>query len=476
MANEIIFGTDGWRGLIDKEVNKGSVGKVAQAFAIYLKARPKNSNDLKVVVAYDGRQYSKQFAILFARILSGNSITTFLADKTSTTPALSFYVKEHELNAGVMITASHNPPEYNGVKFKDYYGGPFFTEETLDIEKLVGKELVQADDEKVYQVDIRNGYYQQLERLVNFQLIKEAGLNILIDSMGGAGQQVIETILRKYDIQAKTIFKIAEPDFSGRLAEPIEKNLLPLKDELQKNLYSIGIATDGDADRVGIMMENGEWLSAQETILLLTDFIINKKKIKGHLVKTSSVTDKLKHCFENDERKVFDVQVGFKYICEKMIQEDIAFGCEESGGYGYKGHMPERDGILSGLLFIEMLARSGYTKLSDYVIEKRKEFGAIHYSRIDFEYKFEDRLLILPNLASKGMPYLEKFNISEKHEFFSSHGVINGLKFRFENSSKWLLIRCSETEPLFRIYAEGESDAEVEELLILGKTLIEKDI
>jgi len=476
MVSEIVFGTDGWRGLIDKEINKGSVGKVAQAFAIYLKTRPKNSNDLKVAVAYDGRQYSKQFAILFARILSGNSITTFLADKTSTTPALSFYVKENGLNAGVMITASHNPAEYNGVKFKDSYGGPFFTEETLEIEKLIGKELVQADDDKVYQVDIRSPYYMQLERLVNFQLIKEAGLNILIDSMGGSGQQVIETILRKYEIPAKTIFKIAEFDFSGRIAEPIEKNLLPLKEELLKNHYSFGIATDGDADRVGIMMENGDWLSAQETILLLTDFLINKKKVKGHLVKTSSVTDKLKFLFENEERKVFDVQVGFKYICEKMIQEDIAFGCEESGGYGYKGHMPERDGILSGLLFIEMLARSGYTKLSDYVYSKRNEFGLIHYSRIDFEYKNDDRLSILPFLVEKEIIELENYTIKDKQHFYSSRGVINGLKLRFIGDTKWLLLRCSETEPLFRIYAEGESDAEVERFLQFGKKLLEKDI
>jgi phosphomannomutase len=476
MANEIIFGTDGWRGLIDKEINKGTVGKVAQAFAIYLKTKPGGSNELKVAVGYDGRQYSKQFAILFARILSGNSITTFLTDKISTTPALSFYVKENKLDAGVVITASHNPSEYNGIKFKASYGGPFFTEETLEIEKLIGKELVQADDEKVYQVDIRSSYYLQLERLVNFQLIKEAGLSVLIDSMGGAGQQVIETILRKYEIQAKTIYKIAEHDFSGRIAEPIEKNLQPLKEELQKNSYSIGIATDGDADRIGIMMENGEWLSAQETILLLTDFLLNKKKIKGNLVKTSSVTDKLKFFFENEERKVFDVQVGFKYICEKMIQEDIAFGCEESGGYGYKGHMPERDGILSGLLFVEMLARSGYTKLSDYVKSKRIEFGNIHYSRIDFEYLSDDRLLILPTLASKEITDLENLKVTEKQEYYSSRGVINGLKFRFEGNTKWLLLRCSETEPLFRIYAEGESDAEVETFLALGKKLLGKDL
>lgn len=475
MKHEIIFGTDGWRGLLDTEVNKANIGKVAQAFSTYMKTKSGSSPNLKVVVGYDGRRSSKDFAILFSRILSGNSITAFLADKISTTPAVSFYVKENNLDAGVMITASHNPPEYNGIKFKDNYAGPFFTEETLKIEELIEQDLVQANDDKVYQVDIRNNYYLQLERIINFQIIKEAGLNILIDSMGGSGQQVIETILRKYEINSKTIFKIAESDFSGRLAEPIEKNLAPLKDELLRGNYSIGIATDGDADRVGIMLENGEWLSAQETILLLTDFLINKKKFTGNLVKTSSVTDKLKQYFENEERKVFDVQVGFKYICEKMISEDIAFGCEESGGYGYKGHMPERDGILSGLLFIEMLARSGYSRISEYVNQKRKEFGNIYYSRIDFPYHETNRLEILPNIVSQSNNDFNEFELVKKSEFTSSRGIVNGVKFRFKGDTRWLLIRSSETEPMFRIYAEGDSEDDVEKLLSLGKTLIGKN-
>ena len=249
-----------------------------------------------------------------------------------------------------MITASHNPPNYNGVKFKSHYGGPFFTEQTRELENFIGNSLVQADDEQIYQVEFRPDYYNHIEQLIDFRAIKEANLNILIDSMAGSGQQIIENLLIKHEIPSKTIFKIAEKDFSGRLAEPIEKNLGPLRDELLKeNKYSLGIATDGDADRLGVMLENGHWLSAQKTILLLCDYLVNGKKLSGNIVKTSSVTDKLRTAFENENRKVIDVQVGFKYICEKMIDEETAFGCEESGGFAISKHIPERDGLLSGL-------------------------------------------------------------------------------------------------------------------------------
>ncbi len=199
--------------------------------------------------------------------------------------------------------------------------------------------------------------------------------------MGGAGQNLIQQLLERYEIKSETIFSIPEENFYNRQPEPIAKNLIPLSENLKSNeKYSLGLATDGDADRCGVMLENGEWLSSQETILFLIDYIVNERKFEGHIVKTSSVTDKV-FKFQNDERKVFDVQVGFKYICEKMISENIAIGCEESGGFGFKFHIPERDGILSSLFILEMLANSGHKKLSDFVDNKRKEFGKIYYEQ-----------------------------------------------------------------------------------------------
>jgi len=476
MQNQIQFGTDGWRGIIDSEVNNQTIGIVAQAFAEYLWNEVKIKSSLSVAVGYDGRKSSQKFARIFARVLSGNGITVFLSEKITATPILSFYVNKNKLDAGVMITASHNPPNYNGVKFKSNYGGPFFTEQTLGVEYFIDNSLVQANDDNIYQVEFRSDYYQHIERLIDFQSIRNAKFNILIDSMSGSGQQIIESLLLKHNIPSKTIFKIAEKDFSGRLAEPIEKNLQPLRDELIKgNIYSLGIATDGDADRLGVMLEDGVWLSAQTTILLLCDYLVNVKKLTGNIVKTSSVTDKLRSLFENEQRKVVDVQVGFKYICEIMIEEKTAFGCEESGGYAFKGHIPERDGLLSGLLFIEMLANSGFNKLSELVKAKQKEFGDIFYDRIDLNYTKPDRIEILPNLFTKSPSIISNYKVEKISEYYSSRKTINGLKFYLEGDNRWLLLRSSETEPMIRIYSEGNSISEVSKILEYGKKLIENE-
>lgn len=444
---------------------------MAQAFASFLVSTSEEKDTLKVAVGYDGRKYSKEFATLFARVLSGNNILTYLSEKTGPTPVVSYYVKNKRLNAGVMITASHNPPEYNGVKFKGSYGGPFKTNDTLRVESLFDHDLIQADEEKLHQIDLRSVYYTNLKRVIDFDLIKESGLSVLIDSMGGAGQQIIETVLDEYEIPAKTIYKIAEPDFSGRAAEPLPQNLIPLSEELKKSEYSLGLATDGDADRLGVMMETGEWLGAQETILLLADYLVNVKKLSGHIVKTSSVTHKLNQ-FADSKRKVISVQVGFKYICDEMLKDNVLFGAEESGGYGYSFHLPERDGILSGLLFTEMLAASGYKKLSQYVNEKRKQYGEIYYQRLDVKYDKEDRNTLLPRLAKAPPASIGGFTINSMEEYMSSRNVINGLKFTLEGETRWVLIRCSETEPMLRLYAEGNSDAESKNLLNEAQKLL----
>ncbi len=465
---EIIFGTDGWRGLLDSEVNDKSVSLVAQAFADY---NIQKFSSPKIAVGFDGRRNSKHFAKIFSEILSGNGIKIFLSDRIIPTPALSFFVKQNQLSSGVIITASHNPPEYNGIKFKAYYGGPFLTEETLKVEELLGKSPIKKNAENIEQINILLPYIAEIEKLIDFEKIRSSQLTILIDSMGGAGSNYLERILLAHNIPVKTIFFPPDENFYGRLAEPIEKNLDPLKKELKENNYSLGLATDGDADRLGVMLDNGEWLSAQETILLLADYVINTKSFNGNIVKTSSVTDKLRTLFEHENRKVIDVQVGFKYITEEMIKSQIAFGCEESGGFGYGIHIPERDGLLSALFMIEMLAESGYQKLSEYAAHKRKEFGLIYYSRIDLTYKNEDRAKRLPDLFNENLKNISSFIVKEVITFLSSREILNGIKFILEDQNRWLLLRSSETEPIIRIYAEGQSDDEVKELLEFGKNI-----
>lgn len=334
----IFFGTDGWRGILDKEINDKTISLVAQAFADYVNS---NTSNKLVAVGFDGRRNSELFAEIFSEVLSGNGINVFLSDRIIPTPVLSFTVKDKNCFAGVMITASHNPAEYNGVKFKAEYGGPFLTEETKKVEKLINSNPVKKSHSNISKENFLLGYSEHLNNLVDFDLIRRSRLSICIDSMGGAGSDFLERILISHHIPAKSIYSFPDEKFYGRAAEPSEKNLLPLKEELLSRSYSIGLATDGDADRCGVMIENGEWLSAQETILFLTDFAVNQKNLDGNIVKTSSVTDKLKYFFQTDNRKVIDVQVGFKYITEVMLKQKVAFGCEESGGFGYGIHIPE---------------------------------------------------------------------------------------------------------------------------------------
>jgi phosphomannomutase len=468
---EIFFGTDGWRGLLDSEVNERSVALVAQAFADYalsqsLVAAP------KIAVGYDGRRNSREFAHLFASVLDGNGIGYLLSDRVIPTPALSYTVHALGLDHGVMITASHNPPEYNGIKFKAAYGGPFFTEQTHSVEALIGSSPVKNSIKELVFTDLLTLYKEQIRRFVDLKNISESGIAVLTDSMSGAGGTVIQDLLDEYGLSSGTIYGIPDASFSGRLAEPIEKNLLPLREALQRGNYSLGVATDGDADRLGVLLENGDWLSSQETILLLADYLKNGKKLSGDIVKTSSVTNLLSVHFASADCTVHDVQVGFKYICEAMMNTKAAFGAEESGGYGFRGHIPERDGILSALLFMEMLAVSPYRKLSEYVRAKRKQFGEIFYDRIDHPYHNSDRVEILPALELHPPSTVAGFPVTQRNSFFSSRGIVNGLKLHLDGKARWLLLRSSETEPLIRIYAEGESHDEVQRILRAGIALV----
>ena len=464
---KIIFGTDGWRGLIGKEFNEDTVALVATAFAEYLSTKTKKPT---CIIGYDGRKGSEDYAHTFNLVLAGMGIEAEMLTTITPTPVVSYLTRWFNYTGGVMITASHNPPEYNGVKFKAPYGGPFMTEETKKVEELISDSYFCTCISTV--TDNKWPYDLQIKTSIDYAAIYDAGIKPLIDSMGGAGQTVIEDYLAENEIFTETIYGTATPDFSGRSAEPIEKNLKPLADALRaSNEYCCGFATDGDADRLGVMMENGEWLSAQETILYLSDYVINVRKEKGCIVKTSSVTDKI-NLLASDEHPVYEVQVGFKYICEQMLKTWAAIGCEESGGFGYSFHMPERDGIFSALLFLEMLAKSGYKKLSDFVKAKRERFGMIYYDRIDHKFDRPDRISILPALYENKLTSFAGYDIVDLEAFYSSRGIVNGLKFRLEGSCRWLLLRASETEPLMRIYAEGQSDEEVALFLENGINLI----
>ena len=466
---KIIFGTDGWRGLLDEELNDLNIQRVAQAFADYMRLKSRNN---RVVIGYDNRRNSGVFARLFAEVLRGNRIDVLLSDRIMPTPVVSFTCRHQQCDAGVMITASHNPPQYNGIKFKAANGSPFATEETALVESLIDHSLPSFDDRNIEEVDLTAAYLQHIEKLIDFKAIAASGIRPAIDSMAGAGGTILGDLMGKYGIDSKTIYGTPQADFDGRLAEPVERNLQPLKELLHNGDFSLGLATDGDADRLGIMTDSGKWMNVQETILYLAEYYKGQRGVNGPLVKTASVTDRMLQLFPGEE--VADVQVGFKYVAEAMLEKQAAFGAEESGGFGFKEHLPERDGIFSGLIFLEMLAKSGSTSLDKFMEEKRKQLGHIFYGRIDLENNSPVRHDVLPTLAAQVPENLDNFKVLNTQNYTSSRSLINGLKFRLEGNPRWLLLRVSETEPIVRIYAEGESDDEVQTLLNIGKKLFDK--
>jgi len=466
---KIFFGTDGWRALEGSQINENSVATIAQAFSDYLL---ENKGNAVVAIGYDSRKNSDTFAQVFAQVLTKNKIKVYLSDRIIPTPVLSYTVLQLGCDAGVMITASHNPKEYNGIKFKSSYGGPFSTEETKKVEALLFQSEVHQSTDLITLHDFTETYINHIERLIDFNQIKEADLHLLIDSMGGAGQRLTEQILKKHGIAATTLFAEPTTNFYGRSPEPIEKNLEPLSQELKAGHYAFGVATDGDADRVGVCLDSGAWLSAQHTILLLVDYLKHTKRIPGGIVKTSSVSDKMRLLFENDSTPVYEVQVGFKYICDIMVQHEIAFGGEESGGFGYGMHIPERDGIFSSLLLLEMLSSSPYKKLSEYFQEKQKTLGFIYYDRIDLKYDQPNKNELLPHLSQNPPQTIGELNIVGIQRFLSSRGIVNGIKFLL-GPCQWLLIRSSETENIIRFYVEGQSNEEVKRLLLCGREILD---
>jgi phosphomannomutase len=465
---KIIFGTDGWRGLVGDELNNVNIQRVAQAFALYIK---ENGTQNRVAIGFDGRKFSKEFAHIFAEVLSGNKIEVLVSDRILPTPVVSYVCLTKKCDAGVMITASHNPPQYNGIKFKSSDGSPFFTEQTAIIESFIDRNEAVKSTEKIAEIDFTKDYISHIEKLIDFETIMNAGLNVAIDSMAGAGGLMLENLLKKHNIKVQTIFGNPETDFCGRLAEPVAANLQPLSDFLKGGNFSLGLATDGDADRLGVMTDRGEFMNIQETILYLAQYIKLQRNVDGPLVKTASVTDKVLSFSKSTAVEVIDVQVGFKYVAEAMMESGAAFGAEESGGFGFKGHLPERDGIFSALVFLEMLSASGFKSLDAFIRNKRLELGEIFYSRIDCINDNPKRHNVLAALTANPPKTLSGFNVTEIKTYLNSRGLINGQKIRLEGNPRWLLIRVSETEPMVRIYAEAENDTEVKTLLESGYEL-----
>lgn len=458
----IRFGTDGWRGVIASDFTFENLSWVAQATMDYLNRD--GVADKGLIIGYDRRFLSRDFARRVAEIAAGNGIRVRLTEDYAPTPAVSWAVRETGAGAGVVITASHNPPEYSGFKIKEAFGGSALPETTRILEEIVAYNM--SNDRRVISVpfdealekgtvelfDPTEGYFHQISRYVDLDLITKAGIAAVADPMYGAGCGFIPRLLPGVD----EIHNIENPSFGGRPPEPIDKNLKELSALVKSGKYRLGLALDGDADRIGAVDENGDFFSSHCIFVIVLRHLIEHKKLTGAVVKTVSTTRMVDLLAEKFGLELYETPIGFKHICELMLERDILMGGEESGGLGVKGHIPERDGILLGLLLLEAVAIGG-KGLRQLLDETMDDIGHFHYRRIDRHIEDAAKEQLVARLLSDPPASVDGQRVVATN--FS-----DGFKFIFENGD-WLLIRPSGTEPVLRLYSEAGSLEQVERFL-----------
>jgi len=462
---KIKFGTDGWRGIISEDFTFENVRLVAQAIAdYYIRQGKGGSRKLKIAVGYDTRFLSGKFAEAVSEVLSDNGIDVLLSDRAVPTPTLSFAVKEKHLTAGVMITASHNPGKYNGIKIKTASGGAAGLDVTRQVERLILKSAPKGKRQtgRIEKVDLIKDYVKFLRRYIDFKKLKNAKFRILVDAMHGSGNSFLAQVLKGTKIKLEFLRADINPSFGGLRPEPVLENLKVTQDKLKKQKFDLGLVLDGDADRIAAFAGNGEFLNPQKVLGLLMLHLRQGRRMRGGVVKTVVGTNLIDKITGALGIKLYETAVGFKYISELMLKKDIFVGGEEAGGMGFKNYIPERDGSLAGLLLLEMMV---YRKKSILKIlnDMEQEFGRYYYLRDELK------------LASMGKIRLDHFRNMKKilgQEVIQLNDL-DGLKFICRDES-WLVLRASGTEPIVRIYAESKSLARSKKMLAFGKKLILK--
>lgn len=456
----IKFGTDGWRGLIARDFTFDNVRLAALATAKYVK---KISKQPKVVIGYDTRFLSKEFAHEAALVLAWQDVIVNITDNISSTPQVSFHTKQKRADLGIVITASHNPGEYNGFKVKARFGGPATPEQINHIEKEL-KILVKRNTNfklqpldtyiklrKIRYFDAQESYLRFLRKKIDVNAINKAGFSILYDPMFGAGINTIKKLLPK----AEEIHDYYNPTF-GNIdhPEPIQECLGESIHVMKKGSYDICLASDGDADRLGVIDAKGSYIDPHRVFMILLKYLYEFKNRKGAVAKTVSLTSMVNKYCEKNNIKLFETPVGFKHIAKLMNEEKILIGGEESGGLGTILHIPERDGIFNGLLLLEVMAvrKMSLRELSD---ELDEELGIHRFMRRDVRVteQLKKEIIAACNKKPKALGRYKVNKIETK----------DGFKFFVDNG--WVLIRASGTEPLFRFYAEGDSIRKVNELI-----------
>ncbi len=460
---QIRFGTDGWRGVIADDFTFTNVRRVAQATADYWNSLVGTQRG--AIVGYDNRFLSETFAKLVCEVFAANGIRAMYPPEAVPTPSVTFAVKERKLAGAVMITASHNPPQFNGYKLKAHYAGPADPGICKDVEAFVDRSPVRATPfdagvkaGTIELHDPRPTHFAAIKKRVDLAGIRRAKLRVVSDSMHGCGGHVLENLVGGQTIRAER-----DPFFGGVNPEPNGKNLGALCTAVKKARAHIGLATDGDADRLGIVDNTGRYVSIQLVFaMLLLHLLRNRGEKTGVVVKSANSTYLIDRICRAHGLKCVEVAVGFKYICAQMRETDVLIGGEESGGIGFRGHIPERDGILANLMLLELLA-TARKPLTKIMAELQKEFGASAYDRIDMPYPLEKRDKLIETLRSDVPKTLLGAPLAQMKDY-------DGVKYITRDDS-WLMFRTSGTEPIIRIYSEASSAAHVAKLLDHGRQL-----
>lgn len=477
----IHFGTDGWRAVISDTFTFHNLRLVTQAIADAIRSDTWNDGSPvgetpdpgKLVVGFDTRFLSDRYAAEVARVLAGNGYSVFLTQGDAPTPAISFIVRHMKAIAGIMITASHNAPRYNGVKLKASYGGSALREQCRRVEVYLNdnEERGRGPNMMDYQQARKLGllqrfnplpdYYAHLRQLINFDAIADNPQRIVVDSMYGSGRGIIKGILKGTGCEVREIRGEMNPGFGGVHPEPIARYLGTLAGAISTGMGDMGLATDGDGDRIGAMDERGNYIDPHKIMAMAMRYLVEERGWRGPAVRTVSTTRMIDRIAQAHDLPVYETPVGFNYIADYMLKEDILIGGEESGGITFRGHIPEGDGSLMALLLIEMVASLGVS-LYDLVEDLVNKYGPVHYQRTDLRLSHPiAKEQMTRRLTEETPPEIGGEKVTEVQS-------LDGVKFILSDDS-WLLIRPSGTEPVLRVYAEGRTPEMVQDLLKFGE-------
>ena len=470
MTATIKFGTDGWRGIIADDFTFDNVRRVGNAMATYVH---KNEDAGKgLVVGYDTRFASKRAAEIISEVLAGAGLAVRLSDDYTPTPALSYAVKNLATAGGVMITSSHNPFNWNGVKYKAGYGGSGTPVIMKSIESELDSPRLERAGGSVALTDFKTPYVAAIKNFVDLKAIQRAGFKFAIDVMYGAGRGVLRDIFAENSIDHLEIRGEINPLFPGINPEPIPPHTAMLQETVVRERCQAGMATDGDADRLGAVAEDGSFVDSHKCFSVILEWLLKRKQWPGEIVRAFNTTRMLDRIAAKYGRKLHECGIGFKYICDLMLERDILIGGEESGGIGIRRHMPERDGILNSLLLANIMAEEG-KPLGQLVRDLQEEYGQHHYGRLDLHLSNEIKDDAMRRASAK----------PAKIGSFAVRNVetLDGVKFFLDaptngnGAEAWVLVRASGTEPLLRIYCEAASPELVSQILKEAETFVQAE-